>query len=670
MSFFIILLLLFIIIPVICYFSMKINEGFSGDQSNLVVPPINNSIPIDYISASSSNDKYYNMSDMFYSKDKNFYGFIIESGTVNNNNTVLENYMLFIFNKTNKNSYILHSNTGKYYTGYNNESIITDLQIDKIQKNFNFVNNGETAKIVKNNDSYQITLVDSSYNNISDLFLYTNTYDPNNLGGGGGGGRDRGTNWGNTIGFKQAVPPINNNLPTKYISSNSSSSNIYYVSDIFSSLDKTFYGYIIKVSNTNINITTQIYVMFIFNNINKNVYILKSYDGMYYKQYTDTKLINTLKTDIITNNFNLVNKGETAKVFQNFKNGSLSYSIAFYRENGNLISELILNSGSYGGSYEWWKNGSSNNHNNYWGDNYDNYNHYTRKSIPTIFYGNTGETAKIVENNGNYVMIITDINGNVLKLKSSDNIISSLFSSPNKIININDITKKTNEKIVNKNMTYYGLNGEMATFINTNNGYVIKVVDSNGKTTFYNSSNTQTLNPDYINNISYGTVNGNFNKVADNKLGVHRNDILPENEDLYMLKTELVPPVYPAGAYGGARWGAQGGAPGAGSSPGGAPGAGGGGGGAQGAGSSPGGAYGGGGAQGAGSSPGGAYGGGSAQPSVASTSINGDNKCQPCAPCGRCPEPSFECKKVPNYNSKNNEFLPMPVVNSFSTFGM
>uniref|UniRef100_A0A6C0HWV7 Uncharacterized protein n=1 Tax=viral metagenome TaxID=1070528 RepID=A0A6C0HWV7_9ZZZZ len=43
---------------------------------------------------------------------------------------------------------------------------------------------------------------------------------------------------------------------------------------------------------------------------------------------------------------------------------------------------------------------------------------------------------------------------------------------------------------------------------------------------------------------------------------------------------------------------------------------------------------------------------------------------QPCPPCGRCPEPSFDCKKVPNYSSTNSEFLPVPVLSDFSQFGM
>lgn len=45
-------------------------------------------------------------------------------------------------------------------------------------------------------------------------------------------------------------------------------------------------------------------------------------------------------------------------------------------------------------------------------------------------------------------------------------------------------------------------------------------------------------------------------------------------------------------------------------------------------------------------------------------------KCPPCPACARCPEPSFECKKVPNYNAINNTYLPQPIINDFSSFGM
>ena len=48
--------------------------------------------------------------------------------------------------------------------------------------------------------------------------------------------------------------------------------------------------------------------------------------------------------------------------------------------------------------------------------------------------------------------------------------------------------------------------------------------------------------------------------------------------------------------------------------------------------------------------------------------------CAPCPPCGRCPEPAFECKKVPNYSaankSKGKDILPRAVLSDFSSFGM
>jgi hypothetical protein len=44
---------------------------------------------------------------------------------------------------------------------------------------------------------------------------------------------------------------------------------------------------------------------------------------------------------------------------------------------------------------------------------------------------------------------------------------------------------------------------------------------------------------------------------------------------------------------------------------------------------------------------------------------------QPCPPCERCPEPAFDCKRVPNYNSASiNQYLPQPVLADFSQFGM
>ena len=47
------------------------------------------------------------------------------------------------------------------------------------------------------------------------------------------------------------------------------------------------------------------------------------------------------------------------------------------------------------------------------------------------------------------------------------------------------------------------------------------------------------------------------------------------------------------------------------------------------------------------------------------------SKCQPCPACERCPEPAFDCKKVPNYSlGQSNNYLPSPILSDFSQFGI
>ena len=60
-----------------------------------------------------------------------------------------------------------------------------------------------------------------------------------------------------------------------------------------------------------------------------------------------------------------------------------------------------------------------------------------------------------------------------------------------------------------------------------------------------------------------------------------------------------------------------------------------------------------------------------ANPSPSSSSCAKAAPVPPCPPCERCPEPSFDCKRVPNYNSASiNQYLPRPVMADFSQFGM
>ena len=292
------------------------------------------------------------------------------------------------------------------------------------------------------------------------------------------------------------------------------------------------------------------------------------------------------------------------------------------------------------------------------GTSYDNYNHYTGASVSTIFYGPNGATAKVAETSGQYSVIVTDVSGNVTMYQMQDPNVAS--SKPS-----NTYTN-TNNTVYNDTLTtYYGPNGGKARIIQTPNGQALNVQEANGNWVLYMSTQPMTYNPNMVNNANnYGSISGYGGQPYSSApapaptttsppppsttspsppppapttssippppsttspsppssttsasstttdyssslpQGVSQGSILPGQEDLYILKSEVVPPVCPVCQ-------------------------------------------------------------------VTQTCPNNKlEKCPPCPACARCPEPNFECKKVPNYNAINDQYLPMPVLNDFSTFGM
>ena len=255
---------------------------------------------------------------------------------------------------------------------------------------------------------------------------------------------------------------------------------------------------------------------------------------------------------------------------------------------------------------------------------YDNYNHYNGSSIPTMFYGQDGATAKIVNSGTTYSIIVTNTSGNSTTYSSSHS------NSPSSSSSTNASSHNASSHNASK-ATYYGPHGGKATIVNFNGQQALEIVDSNGNITIFTSTNQQTYNPSYDNPSSnhdagyhkyhhdyehgYHSIHNDSHNNAQNTSynqsgsynsalppGIPGSMIPPGSEDLYILKSEVVPPVCPA--------------------------------------------------------------------CPTSAACPRKEKCPPCPACARCPEPSFECKKVPNYNSADNEYLPIPVLNNFSGFGM
>lgn len=307
---------------------------------------------------------------------------------------------------------------------------------------------------------------------------------------------------------------------------------------------------------------------------------------------------------------------------------------------------------------------------------YDNYNHYNGNSNElssgSTFYGKNGTTAVVVGNNDGSQSLQITLPG------SSEPLTFSVKQNSN-------IESYTNYYGNGNATIYYGPNNSKATVVTTNdNQKAIKVTTSNGtyyynvsgttdsSTQYYGSTGTQiqegpystsyqgpyggtagsvtgprdntayyaegpggnvvagTRNDYHLKNQYYGpnggsigsvtgpagntadyaqgpagnTVAGTSNDDYYNSLshGIPRSQIPPGQEDLYILKSQVVPPVCPA--------------------------------------------------------------------CPTSSACPRQEPCPPCPACARCPEPSFECKKVPNYNAINNKYLPAPVLNDFSSFGM
>ena len=250
------------------------------------------------------------------------------------------------------------------------------------------------------------------------------------------------------------------------------------------------------------------------------------------------------------------------------------------------------------------------------------YSHYSGINIPNTYYAN-GKTLRVFYANGVYYITVTDpVTGTIY------------YNS----------TAATDQASLTK-YTFTGTNGGSAVvYANANNGsYAAKVTYPDGQFVIYTASGPTVSNNSemYNNNTntytatsgSSGTVysgpnatvyttdtpytatsgsvayNNGYDYSSSNPQGVSRSNIPEGDEDLYMLKSQIVPPVCPV-------------CPGF-------------------------------------------------NKTVNINSGSNGDKCQPCPACARCPKPAFDCKKVPNYKTIDDSFLPSPVMNTaYTTYGM
>jgi hypothetical protein len=249
---------------------------------------------------------------------------------------------------------------------------------------------------------------------------------------------------------------------------------------------------------------------------------------------------------------------------------------------------------------------------------YDNYNHYDGTSSAlvngAIYYGPNGGSATVITTSDGkqairiifpndptpvtytYVTVNkwTGPNGEATLVQSStgEKVLKvTMYNGQTYIFTINPQSAQSSSQSANYQTTYFGSTGSppppQSDYYNYNMG-------SSPSTTTPSSSSSYMYPSD--SSSASGSGGG---------MGIPRNMIPPGQEDLYVLKSSIVPPVCPA-----------------------------------------------------------------CPPVIQSDSSAAASKtCPPCPACARCPEPQFDCKKVPNY-SQSNTSLPNPVLNDFSSFGL
>jgi hypothetical protein len=237
---------------------------------------------------------------------------------------------------------------------------------------------------------------------------------------------------------------------------------------------------------------------------------------------------------------------------------------------------------------------------------YDNYNHSSQTSdtmVSGTFDSQNPNGGTIVANSDG-TLTLTTADGKTIVLTKKDT---------NTNINMNKEPFTTSPNTSGKFVTYYGADGITATVIYSDSGQqIIRVKDAGGMNTVYtqngvpfnpNDSPTSGGQGQPYTSVPSSDYSTSYNYSGSLPTGIPASQIPEGQEDMYILKSEVVPPVCPA------------------------------------------------------------------CPSYSPTDT-GQKQCQPCPSCARCPEPAFDCKKVPNYNSVNNSYLPVPALADFSTFGM
>lgn len=194
----------------------------------------------------------------------------------------------------------------------------------------------------------------------------------------------------------------------------------------------------------------------------------------------------------------------------------------------------------------------------------DNYNYFKKNGIPLVYHGPSNSTAKILVHRNDYVIMLTAANGTTtyFRMNKAEGSIFDIFnsSSSSDTVANNSSSETIPQQLAN--VKFYDSAGNVAKIFRASNGkYVIQVNQVNGVQVIYTTDNTYTYDTNNSRSFNLGVNANGVTTVTQSKLqgeqlnsniqnntisnGLPANMIAPGNEDLYILKSEIVPPVCP-----------------------------------------------------------------------------------------------------------------------------
>jgi|SaaInlV_150m_DNA_5_1039734.scaffolds.fasta_scaffold04186_2 hypothetical protein len=192
----------------------------------------------------------------------------------------------------------------------------------------------------------------------------------------------------------------------------------------------------------------------------------------------------------------------------------------------------------------------------------DNYNYFKKNGLPLVYYGPGGSNAKVLTHGGKFAIVVVKPNGTTMNFVEKDKSYEGFFEKA--------VMPKPNSQMPTipkqlSNISFYDDNGNVAKVYRAQNGeFIVQVDQANGMEVIYTPNNMYTYNTKRSKSFHIGngnTINDKqsslktleledgelINNVNNNSIanGLPSSMIPAGEEDKYILKTEIVPPVCP-----------------------------------------------------------------------------------------------------------------------------